>query len=127
MEDNFALDYINKLINEAVEYGFEEAEACFMTAASMEINILNSEVSSYENSTIKGVGFRGKKNGQMGGSFTTEFTDEAINFMLQNAMENCEVLDDEDEEFIYCDPEHSKLESIQLSGTYDKNTYERFS
>lgn len=127
MEDNFALDYINKLINEAIKYGFEEAEACFMTEASMEINILNSEVSSYENSTIKGVGFRGKKNGQMGGSFTTEFTDEAIDFMLQNAMENCEVLDDEDEEFIYCDPEHSKLESIQLSGTYDKNTYERFS
>ena len=127
MDKDFASEFINKLVSKAVEYGFDEAEACFMTNASMEINILNAEVSSYENSTVQGVGFRGKKNGQMGGSFTTEFDDSAIDFMLSTAMENCEVLDDEDEEFIYCDPENSHLESIQLSGNYDKNTYEKFS
>ena len=91
MDKDFASEFINKLVSKAVEYGFEEAEACFMTNASMEINILNAEVSSYENSTVQGVGFRGKKNGQMGGSFTTEFDDSAIDFMLSTAMENCDV------------------------------------
>ena len=126
MDKDFSLSYIKKLVEKAVEYGFEEAEACFMSTSSMEINILNSEVSSYENSTLEGVGFRGKKNGQMGGSFTTDLGDDAIDFMLSTAMENCEVLNDEDEEFIYCDPQNAHLESIQLSGAYDKNTYERF-
>ena len=126
MDIEFQKKYIKDLIDKAIEYGFEEAEACFMSSSSMEINILNGEVSSYENSTMQGVGFRGKKNGQMGGSFTSSPDEEGMNFMLKTAMENCEVLDDEDEEFIYCDPDHAHLESIQLSGTYDKNTYDKF-
>ena len=120
-------EFLENLIKKAVDFGFEEAEACFMTDSSMEINILNSEVSSYENSTTQGVGFRGKKNGQMGGAATSDLSDESIDFLLERAMENCEVLDDEDEEFIYCDPDNSDLESVQLSGTYDNNTYDRFS
>ncbi|MBP5180103.1 MAG: TldD/PmbA family protein [Clostridiales bacterium] len=127
MDRTFAEKYIKDLVEKAIEYGFEDAEACFMSNSSMEINILKGEVSSYENSTMQGVGFRGKKNGQMGGSFTSDLNDDAMDFMLKNAMENCEVLDDEDEEFIYCDPDNSHLESIQLSGSYDKNTYDKFS
>ena len=126
MDIKYAEDFIKKLVKRATEYGFEEAEAAFMTNASMEINILNGEVSSYENSTIQGVGFRGKKNGQMGGASSSDIEDEAIDYMLKSAMENCEVLDDEDEEFIYCDPEHSHLVNDLLSGTYDKNTYDKF-
>ncbi len=127
MDIEYQKKYIKELIDKAVAYGFEEAEACFMSNASMEVNILNGEVSSYENSTMQGVGFRGKKNGQMGGSFTTSQEDDAMDFMIRTAMENCEVLDDEDEEFIYCDPDNAHLESIQLSGFYDKNTYDNFS
>ncbi len=127
MNTEYQKEYIKELIDKAVKYGFEEAEACFMSSSSMEINILKGEVSSYENSSVKGVGFRGKKNGQMGGSFTTDLNEEAMDFMIRTAMENCEVLDDEDEEFIYCDPEHPVLESVQLSGTYEKNTYDKFS
>lgn len=127
MDNEAQKRYIKDLITKAIDYGFEEAEACFMRSSSMEINILNGEVSSYENSTAKGVGFRGKKNSHMGGSFTSDLNDEAMDFMLRTAMENCEVLDDDDEEFIYCDPEHPVLESIQLSGKYEKNTYDKFS
>ena len=100
MDKDFAVKFIEDLVDKAVEYGFDEAEACFMNSSSMEINILNGEVSSYENSTIQGVGFRGKKNGQMGGSFSTDMDDDAVDFMLRNAMEICEILDDEYEEFI---------------------------
>ena len=127
MDIEYQKKYIRDLIDKALTYGFEEAEACFMSSSSMEINILNGEVSSYENSTMQGVGFRGKKNGQMGGSFTTSQDDDAMDFMIRTAMENCEVLDDEDEEFIYCDPDNAHLESIQLGGAYDKNTYDNFS
>lgn len=126
MDKDFAVKFIEDLVDKAVKYGFDEAEACFMNSSSMEINVLNGEVSSYENSTIQGVGFRGKKNGQMGGSFSTDMDDDAVDFMLRNAMEICEILDDEYEEFIYCDPDNSNLESIQLSGKYDKNTYDNF-
>ena len=60
MDIEYQKKYIKDLIDKAIEYGFEEAEACFMSSSSMEINILNAEVSSYENSTMQGVGFRGK-------------------------------------------------------------------
>ena len=57
---------MEKLVEAGIEYGFEDCEASFAHDISMSIDILNGEVSSYENSADQGVSFRGLKNGQMG-------------------------------------------------------------
>ena len=54
----------------------------------------------------------------MGYSSTGCFDDDAVRFMLEAASENCEVLDDEDREFIYCDENHKIMKFSQITEAY---------
>ena len=117
---------LKELIDRAKPYGFDEAAASYSDHEAMSVDILNGEVSSYENSRDSGITFRGLKNGQMGTCSTNIIDENTVSYLLNGAMENCEVLDDEDPDFIYCDPDHKDLFYSQMSGAYDKNTYERF-
>lgn len=127
MDIKTAEKFMEKLVNAGMEYGFEECEASFASESSMSIDILNGEVSSYENSATSSLSFRGLKNGQMGYCSTNIMEDSSIDFLLKSAMENCEVLNDEDPQFIYCDENNKDLYYSQLSEGYDKNTYKNFS
>jgi len=118
---------LDNILDKALGKGFEQAEASFSTEESMSVDILNGEVSSFENSSSKEYSFRGKKNGQMGSCFAPDGDDENAEYMVKTALENCEVLDDEDEDFLYCDPNNSDLLCDQTSGNYGKNTYDKFS
>lgn len=119
--------FMEKLVKAGVEYGFEECEASFAQDASMSIDILNGEVSSYENSATSALSFRGLKNGQMGYCSTNILNDDSIDFLLKSAMENCEVLNDEDPQFIYCDEKNKDLYYSQVTEAFSKNTYKSFS
>ena len=126
MDIKTAEKLMEKLVKAGMEYGFEECEASFASESSMSIDILNGEVSSYENSATSSLSFRGLKNGQMGYCSTNLMEDSSIEFLLKSAMENCEVLNDEDPQFIYCDENNKDLYYSQLSEGYEKNTYKRF-
>ena len=93
----------------------------------MSIDILNGEISSYENSASSSLSFRGLKNGQMGYCSTNNLDDSSIEFLLKSAMENCDVLNDEDPQFIYCDENNKKLYYSQVTESYAKNSYKSFS
>ena len=127
MDIKTAEKFMDKLVKAGMEYGFEECEASFVTESSMSIDILNGEVSSYENSATSALSFRGLKNGQMGYCSTNILDESSIDYLLKSAMENCEVLNDEDPQFIYCDENNKNLYYSQLSDAYDKNTYKSFS
>lgn len=117
---------LKELIDKSKEYGFEEASVSYGDHESMSVDILNGEVSSYENSRDSGINFRGLKNGQMGTCSTNLINDNTVDYLLSGAMENCNILDDDDPDFIYCDPDNKDLYFSQMSGAYDKNTYDRF-
>ena len=127
MDIKTAEKFMEKLVKAGMEYGFEECEASFASESSMSIDILEGEVSSYENSATSSLSFRGLKNGQMGYCSTNIMEDASIDFLLKSAMENCEVLNDEDPQFIYCDEKNKDLYYSQLSEGYEKNTYKNFS
>ncbi len=117
---------LKELIDRARDYGFEDACVSYADHESVSIDILNGEVSSYENCRDSGITFRGLKNGQMGTCSTNILDDNTVEYLLSGAMENCDVLDDEDPDFIYCDPDHKDLYYSQMSEAYEKNTYDRF-
>lgn len=117
---------LKELIGRAKDYGFEDACVNYADHESVSIDILNGEVSSYENSRDSGITFRGLKNGQMGTCSTNILDENTVDYLLKGAMENCEILDDEDPDFIYCDPDHKELYYSQMSDAYEKNTYDRF-
>ena len=127
MDIKTAEKFMEKLVKAGTEYGFEECEASFVTESSMSIDILNGEVSSYENSATSALSFRGLKNGQMGYCSTNIIDDSSIDYLLKSAMENCEVLNDEDPQFIYCDENNKDLYFSQITDAYAKNTYKSFS
>lgn len=127
MDINLAKAFMKKLISKAPSYGFDDAESCFMNDSSMSLDVLNGEVSSYENSSEQGVSFRGKINGKMGIANTTSFDEASIDFLLREAKNNASIIDDEDEEFIYCDENNKVLHYSQLSGNDSKNNYDSFS
>ncbi len=127
MDIKSAEKFMEKLVKAGMEYGFEECEASYATESSMSIDILNGEVSSYENSATSSLSFRGLKNGQMGYCSTNILEDSSIEFLLKSAMENCEVLNDEDPQFIYCDENNKDLYFSQVTDAYAKNTYKSFS
>ena len=127
MDIKTAEKFMDKLVKAGKEYGFEECEASFASEGSMSIDILEGEVSSYENSATSTLSFRGLKNGQMGYCSTNILEDSSIDFLLKSAMENCEVLNDEDPQFIYCDENNKDLYYSQTTEAYSKNTYDSFS
>ncbi len=127
MDIKTAEEFMEKLVKAGQEYGFEECEASFASESSMSIDILNGEVSSYENSATSTLSFRGLKNGQMGYCSTNILDDSSIDFLLKSTMENCEVLNDEDPQFIYCDENNKDLYFSQVSEAFSKNTYKSFS
>lgn len=127
MDIKTAEKFMERLVKAGKEYGFEECEASFASESSMSIDILNGEVSSYENSATSTLSFRGLVNGQMGYCSTNILSDESIDYLLKSAMENCRVLNDEDPQFIYCDENNKDLYYSQVSEAYSKNTYARFS
>ncbi|MCR4556233.1 MAG: TldD/PmbA family protein [Saccharofermentans sp.] len=119
--------FMEKLVKAGQDYGFEECEASFASESSMSIDILKGEVASYENSATSSLSFRGLKNGQMGYCSTNILEDSSIDFLLKSAMENCEVLNDDDPQFIYCDENNKDLYFSQVTEAYSKNTYKSFS
>ncbi len=118
---------MERLVKAGMEYGFEECEASFASESSMSMDILKGEVASYENSATSTLSFRGLKNGQMGYCSTNILEDASIDYLLKSAMENCEVLNDEDPQFIYCDENNKDLYFSQVTDAYAKNDYKRFS
>lgn len=127
MDIKSAEKFMEKLVKAGMEYGFEECEASYATESSMSIDILNGEVSNYENSATSSLSFRGLKNGQMGYCSTNILEDSSIDFLLKSAMENCKILNDEDPQFIYCDENNKDLYYSQVTDAYSKNTYKSFS
>ena len=126
MDIKTAEKFMEKLVKAGTEYGFEECEASFATESSMSIDILKGEVASYENSATSTLSFRGLKNGQMGYCSTNILDESSIDYLLKSAMENCEVLNDEDPQFIYCDEDNKDLYYSQITDAYAKNTYKAF-
>lgn len=127
MDIKSAEKFMEKLVKAGMEYGFEECEASFASESSMSMDILKGEVASYENSATSTLSFRGLKNGQMGYCSTNILEDASIDYLLKSAMENCEVLNDEDPQFIYCDENNKDLYFSQVTDAYAKNDYKRFS
>ncbi len=127
MDIKTAERFMEKLVKAGKEYGFEECEAAYASESSMSIDILDGEVSSYESSATSTLSFRGLKNGQMGYCSTNILEDSSIDYLLKSTMENCEVLNDEDPQFIYCDEKNKDLYFSQVTDAYSKNTYKSFS
>ncbi len=94
-------EFIKLLLSHSKKAGFSQSECFYEYGRSMEISILNGEVSMFEASDSNGISFRGQSNGQMGYAFSEEYTDASMEFLLAQAKMNADVLESSEKETVF--------------------------
>jgi len=90
-----------KLFVEAKAAGLEEYELYCKRASSFDVSIFEAEIDEFKSERTFGVSFRGKVNGKMGYAFSEKLDDAVITFLIDNVKQNADVIEDEEEEFVY--------------------------
>ncbi len=115
--------YQEKLLDQAHEAGFIEAEVYYEQNKSIKCMLYKGEIDSYETSEDGGLSLRGLYNGKMGYSYTEKLDDDSIPFLINSAKANAIILDEDEGIAIYdgsseypsYDYYNEKLETIGIS------------
>ncbi len=90
-----------ELFLKSEKMGFTDYEIFIQLGNSFTVKINKGEIEQYSNSYVRGVGFRGKYNEQMGYSFSEKIDTSVIDELLINARDNSELIDTKDIEEIF--------------------------
>ena len=93
------------LTQKAKEMGFYDCEIYYESGKSFEVLIYEKEVSHYENSSLRGISFRGTYDGKMGYSYSEKIEEDAIDFLLSEAKQNAQIIEEETSEELYAGDE----------------------
>jgi PmbA protein len=93
--------FIELLFKNASERKLEYFEIYFMSSKNSSIKVLDQEVESYSDSNSQGISFRVLHNGKMGYSYTESLDENNIDFLIEEALENAAIIENEDVEEIY--------------------------
>ena len=98
-------EFIAKLFERARQKAGDAAdfacEACAAGGESFEVQIKDGEIYQYNVSDGGGLGFRALVNGRMGYASTQILDEEAIDLLVDGALENAALVESEDEQFIF--------------------------
>src|SRR5699024_11200054 len=87
-----------RLFDEGEKLGFTELELYYEQNETLLIELYEGEVDGYESSTVQGASVRGLYNGKTGYAYTEKLDDDSVQFLLKNAAENAELIENEPEE-----------------------------
>lgn len=88
-----------QLFLEGEKQGFSELELYYEKNDSLTIELYEGEVDGYHSEDVQGVSFRGLYNGKTGYAYTEKLDEKSIHFLIKNAKENAELIENEPEEF----------------------------
>ena len=80
-------------------------EACFGSSESFEFQVKNGEIYQYNVSSGGGLGFRALSGGKMGYASTQILDEDAVNMLVDGALENAAVVESEDRQFLFAGSE----------------------
>lgn len=99
-------EFLEKVLAYGRQAGFADCRGLLpRRQGSLEVLILEGEVSDYENSREEGLAFRGNINGRTGYAYTEQLTEDAIAYLVETAKENAALLSPEDCEELYAGEE----------------------
>jgi PmbA protein len=93
--------FIEKLFEEAKKSEFTDFEVYYAGGDSFHVRIFEGKVNDYSVNTSYGISFRGMLDGKMGYSFTEAFDEDAVKMLIDNALENARIIENDDKQFIY--------------------------
>jgi len=96
--------FARRLMDAAAERGVA-GEICYESGESFEVSVRNGEIHQYNVSDGMGLGFRVLKDGHTGAASTQILDEDALHQMIDGAIENAELVESEDEQFMYAGDE----------------------
>ncbi|WP_339253444.1 TldD/PmbA family protein [Sporosarcina sp. FSL W8-0480] len=100
-----------RLFAEGKNVGFTDLELYYEKKESLTIGLYEGEVDKYDFSDVQGASVRGLYNGKTGYAYTEKFDEDSVEFLLKNAVENAELIENEPEELF---TEKAEYEEIQF-------------
>ena len=102
-------EFIDRLFARAKERAGDApdfaCEACFGSSESFEVQIKEGEIYQYNVSEGGGLGFRALVNGRMGYASTQILDEDAIDMLVDGALENAAVVESADRQFLFAGSE----------------------
>lgn len=92
-------EFCDELFRRTEKSGIKEYEAYYQNGESFSVKILNSEIDKYSLNSSFGLSFRIKENNRLGYSSTTQLDSASIDMLLNNALDNMSVIENDDEQF----------------------------
>lgn len=112
-----------KIIEKGLSLGIEEIEIYAESSESNTLSLLKGKVETYNLSKLNSVTVRGLYNGKMAAASTEVATDEAIESLLLQLIENSKVLTSPEKEFIYGgEGEYKEVEPLKAD--YNEHSFE---
>ncbi len=111
-------DFVTELLKKAEEAGFIEAEAVYGADSTMSVSAREGKIVEYENNESSSLSFRGLFNGQMGYASTEDIRPEMIPFLLEQAKDNCSVLEVKEKITVY----EGEKEYPEFNGFFEELT-----
>jgi len=100
-----------QLFTEGEKSGFSTLELYYEQNETLLIELYEGEVDGYESSSVQGASVRGLYDGKTGYAYTEKLDDESVQFLLKNAAENAELIENESEELF---TEKATYEDVQF-------------
>ncbi|QED46737.1 TldD/PmbA family protein [Cytobacillus dafuensis] len=94
-------EFQQRLFGLAEQHGFNDVEIYFEREEKFGCALFKGEIDSYETSEVAGASFRGLFNGKMGYAFTEKLDEDTIQFLVENAKENSQFIEEEVQEDIF--------------------------
>ena len=102
--------FIQALLERAARRGVS-GEVCFDGDSSFEARVKDGELLAYNVSDSAGLGFRVLKDGRTGTASTQILDEEALDQLIDGALENATLVESKDEQFMYAgDARYPELE-----------------
>lgn len=94
-------EFQKQLMEQALKRGMEDCEVYYAGGKSFEVMIQEQEIAHFENSIQRGVSFRGIYQGRMGYAYTEWLEQEAIDYLIAEAIQNALIIEEEEKELLY--------------------------
>ncbi|WP_026584074.1 TldD/PmbA family protein [Bacillus sp. J33] len=101
-------EFKEKLFQMGEQHGFTDMELYYERDEKFACELYKGEIDSYETSEVFGTSFRGIYEGKMGYAFTEKLDEESLSFLIENAKENSQFIEDELQEEIFAGSEKYK-------------------
>ncbi len=118
--------FIERLLSLSRDTGFSESEVFFSGQESVQIQVHERKIISFESSSTSGASFRGRSGQQMGYAFTELYDEDAVSFLIEKARENCDVLETKEPETLF-EGEKEYPATDNFSPELDKKDFDFFS